>query len=363
MGKVNVGLDIGFSSIKVVSLVKDKDTSKLLSLGSILCPMPGMLSEADNDLEEVASNIKKLLSATKIEEKEVIVALPESKVFTRVIDDLPYLTDNELSSAIRYAAEEFIPMPLADVNLNWQVLLRSDGKGKQSVVPASSAHPDFSDTKKAGGTVVLVIASPKNAVSKYIKILNMAGLRPKALETEIIAVTRSLVGNNPFSPSTLIVQLGAATTDFATVSKGLIWLTRSITTGGLALTRSLAQNFNFEIAQAEEYKKVYGLLQDQLEGKVFDVIKPVTDIIVGESKRVIQSFEAKYPQNPIKRVVLSGGGSKMPGLVIYFANSLGLEVQEADPWFSIAKDKTLESKLSQDAPSYSVAAGLALRED
>lgn len=364
MGKVNVGLDIGFSSIKVVSLVRDKDAAKLLSLGSILSPAPGMFSDADNDLEEVAGNIKRLLSATKIEEKEVIAALPESKVFTRVIDDLPYLTDSELSSAIRYAAEEFIPMPLADVNLNWQVLLRSDGKGKQKSTAGTAQSPraDSSAIKRAG-TVVLVIASPKNAVSKYIKILGMAGLRPKALETETIAVTRSLVGNNPFSPSTLIVQLGAATTDFAAVSRGLIWLTRSITTGGLVLTRSLAQHFNFEIAQAEEYKKVYGLLQDQLEGKVFDAIKPVTDIIVGESKRVIQSFEAKYPQNAIKRVVLSGGGSKMPGLVIYFANSLGLEVQEADPWFSITKDKALESKLAQDAPAYSVAAGLALRED
>ncbi len=345
MAKTSVGLDIGYSTIKVVSLSKEKDTAKLISLGSIPAPSPGMLSDADNDLETVAANIKKLLSATSIQEREIVAALPESKVFTRIIDDLPYLTDNELSSAIRYAAEEFIPMQLSDVNLNWQVLLRSEGKDKNT------------------RTVVLVVASPKNVVSKYIKVLEMAGIRPKALETEIIAVTRSLVGNNPFSPSTLIVQLGATTTDFAVVSKGLIWLTRSISTGGMALTRSLAQHFNFEILQAEEYKKVYGLLEDQLEGKVFEALKPIVDIIVGESKRVIQAFEAKYPQNPIKRVVLSGGGAKMPGLVIYFANNLALEVQEADPWFSITKDKGLTSKLSQDGPAYSVAAGLALRED
>lgn len=345
MAKVTIGLDIGFSSIKLVALAKNNDTFRLVSLGSIPCPQPGLLSDADDDLEAVAEAIRKLLEATRIEEREVIVALPESKVFTRVIDDLPYLSDDELSSAIRYAAEEFIPMPLTDVNLNWQILARSDGKNK--------------DAK----TTVLVIASPKNAVSKYIKVLSVAGLRPKALETEIISVTRSLVGNNPFSPSTLIVQLGATTTDFATVSKGLIWLTRSISTGGMALTRALAQQFNFEITQAEEYKKVYGLLEDQLEGKVFSALKPVADIIVGESKRVIQAFEVKYPQNAIKRVVLSGGGAKMPGLVVYFADSLGLEVQEADPWYPIAKDKNLISKLSQDAPSYSVAVGLALREE
>lgn len=345
MAKITIGLDIGYSSIKLVALAQDKQTFKLISLGTIVSPQPGLLSDNDTDLEAVSNAIKKLLSATKVEQREVIFALPESKVFTRVIDDLPYLTDNELSSAIRYAAEEFIPMPLVDVNLNWQVLYRSNGKDENAK------------------TVVLVVASPKNVVSKYIKVLTVAGVKPKALETEIIAVTRSLVGNNLFSPATLIVQLGATTTDLAAVSKGLMWLTRSISTGGIALTRSLSQHFNFEYPQAEEYKKVYGLLEDQLEGKVYEALKPVADIIVGESKRVIQSFDSKYPQNPIKRIVLSGGGAKMPGLVIYFANSLGLEVQEADPWYPIAKDKSLASKLLMDAPSYSVAVGLALRDD
>ncbi len=344
MAKITVGLDIGFSQIKVVSLSSDKGGARLLSLGAISSPIPGMASDLDGDLEAVAQAIKKLFAAAKIDPREVVAALPESKVFTRVIDDLPYLTDQELASAIRYAAEEFIPTPLSEVNLNWQVLFRSSQKGKAR-------------------TVVMVIASPKNVVSKYIEVLSMSGIKPKALETEIIAVTRSLVGNNPFSPATLIIQLGGTTTDFATVSKGLIWLTRSISTGGTALTRTLAQHFNFELAQAEEYKKVYGLLEDQLEGKVFEALKPVVDILAGEGKRVIQAFEAKYPQEPIKRVVISGGGAKMPGFVMYLASSLGLEVQEADPWFFIAKEKSIAGKLATDAPLYSVAVGLALRED
>ncbi len=345
MSKFSVGLDIGFSSIKVVALSEDEGKFRLISLGAIPAPQPGLVSDSDGDLEEVAVAIKKLLAAAKIDHNEVTAALPEAKVFTRVIDDLPYLSDNELSSAIAYVSEEFIPMPLVDVNLNWQVLSRLQEKDKNT------------------RTVVLVVASPKNVVSKYVKVLQMAGLSPKFLETETIAVTRSLVGNNPFSPSTLVIQLGAATTDFAAISKGLIWLTRSISTAGMALTRTLAQHFNFELSQAEEYKKVYGLLEDQLEGKVYETLKPLVDIIAGESKRVIQSFQTKYPQDSIKRVVLSGGGAKMPGLVIYLANALGLEVQEADPWYSIVKDKNLVGKLAQDASSYSVAVGLALRED
>ncbi|MDO8573525.1 MAG: type IV pilus assembly protein PilM [Candidatus Daviesbacteria bacterium] len=345
MPKITVGLDIGYSSIKVVSLSKEKEQFKLVSLGSIPSPQPGLFSDTDADLEALATSINKLFSASKIDTKEVVVALPESRVFTRVIDDLPYLTDNELTSAIRYAAEEFIPMSLAEVNLNWQVLFRSQAKTTNAK------------------TVVLVIASPKRIVAKYIKILQMANLRPRALETETIAATRSLVGNNPFSPGTLIMQMGATTTDFTAVSKGLIWLTRSISTGGMTLTRSLAQHFNFEVSQAEQYKKIYGLMEDQLGGKVFEALKPIVDIIAGEGKRVIQAFETKSLHDPIKRVVLSGGGAKMPGLVIYLANILGLEVQEADPWFPIIKDQGSIARLAQEAPSYSIAVGLALREE
>lgn len=345
MSRISVGLDIGFSSIKVVALSIDKNVARLLSLGSIAAPQPGLVSDGEADLAAVGMAIKKLFSAARISQKEMVVALPESKVFTRVIDELPYLTDQELDAAIKFAAEEFIPMPLGDVNLNWQVLLRAD------------------KSDKASKTVVFVVASPKNLVNKYIKVLSNIGLKPRALETEIIASTRALVGNNPFSPTSLIIQMGATTTDCAVVSKGMIWLTRSIATGGVALTRALAQQFSFEINQAEEYKKVYGLLEDQLEGKVYEALKSIVDIIASEARRVIQAYEAKYPQNPIKRVVLSGGGAKMPGLVVYLANRFGLEVQEADPWYLISKEKGLEPKLSTDAPSYSVAVGLALREE
>lgn len=347
MAKVSVGLDIGNSLTKVVALSHHEKPPRLISLGTIATPMPGMNSDADIELEAVAATIKKLFSAAKIEEKDVVGALAESKVFTRVIDDLPYLTDSELPSAIKYASEEFIPLPVSEVELNWQVLYRTKLEKNQT----------------RGKTIVFVVATPKLVVNKYIKVMKMAGLNLRSLETELIAVSRSLVGNNPFSPTSLIMQMDMGTTDFAVVSNGLILLTRSISTGGAALTRAIASQFNFELSQAEEYKKVYGLASDQLEGKVFQALKGVIDVILEETKRVIQAYQTKNPQNLIKRVVLSGGGAKLPGLVIYLANNLGFEVQEADPWYFVAKEKAIKSKLTVEGSLYAVAVGLALKED
>lgn len=340
-----IGLDIGTTTIKAVVLSHATNPAKLLSLGLIPSPQPGILSEADFDLSNVASAIKSLVGELKAPTKNIVFSLPESRVFTRVIYDLPYLTDEELAQAIKYAAEEFVPMPIQEVNLNYQVLFRSPQKGPNS------------------RTVVFVVATPKNLIEKYIKVINMAELKPVAVETEIIAASRALVGSNPYSPTTLIVQMGATTTDYAVVTDELILLTRSIATGGLALTRTIAQTLSFEFNQAEEYKKVYGLLEDQLEGKLVQLLRPVVNVIISEAKRVIQAYETQNPERPVKRVVLTGGGAQLPGLVVHFANSMGLEVQEADPWVVIDKAPEIVKQLASQAPVYSVAVGLALKEN
>ena len=339
-----IGLDIGSTSIKAVVLSKTSVPPKLLSLGEVATPAPGFASDNDLDLTNLSTAIKSLVEGMQSPTKEVAISLPESKVFTRVIYDLPFLSDEDLSSAIRYAAEEFVPMPIQDVNLNWQVIARSAQKG-----PSSK-------------TVVFVIATPKTLLDKYIRVITGAELRPVLVETEIIAAARSLVAANPFSPTTLIIQLGALTTDFAIVHDGLILLTRSISTGGIAITRAIAQLFNFEITQAEEYKKVYGLLEDQLEGKLVTAIKPIINVIASEAKKVIQAYESQNPTHLVKRVVLTGGGAKLPGLVIFFADVLGLEIQEADPWAAISKDPKLATKLASQATTFSVASGLSLWE-
>lgn len=337
-----IGLDIGSSSIKAVVLSHRSKQPRLVSFGSVAAPVPGIVSDADIDLKAEAKAIQDLLVAIKAPQTTVVTALPESKIFTRVVNDFPHLSDEELASAIHYSAEEFVPLPADQVDLYWQVIGRSE---------------------QYNNTQVFIVASPKNLVKRYLKVLEMARLKPAALETELVAATRALVGSNPYAPTTMVVQFGANSTDFAVVSKGIIFLTRSIGTGGMALTRTISQYLNFEIAQAEEYKKVYGLLEDQLGGKIYQVLKPIIEVVISEAQRVIQAYQTKNPQNPIKRVVLTGGGAKLPGLVVYFANNLGLEIQEADPWYFIEKDQAVQPKLLADAANYTVAVGLAMREE
>lgn len=335
-----LGLDIGSSTIKAVQFNHDNSRCYLKTYGLAPTPPKGFESEAESDLEALSQAIKNLLLDIKVSTSDVVCALPESAVFTRVMT-LPILSDKELASAIYWEAEQYVPVPLEEVDLVWEVLEKpQQGKNME----------------------VMLVAAPKALTMKYLRVLKAAGLKPLALETEIIAAARSLVGENEDSPTSLVISVGAKTTDVCIVNKGKIVLTRSISTGGAALARALTTGLGFDLPKAEEYKKSYGLLPGEMEEKIVSALKPVFDLIMAEVKRDLAFYQKEKPGEQVRRAVLCGGSAKLPGAIVYLAQSLGLEVQIGDPWQKIEMDEKTRGVLSEDAAVYAVAVGLAMRE-
>ncbi len=335
-----IGLDIGSHSIKLVELARDGEGAMLLTAGTIPTPPKALSSNIPADSEAVAVAIKKLLKDTGAKTKIVNVALPESQVFTRVIE-VPQLSTRELASAIRWEAEQYVPLPLDQVNIDFSVLRQAKETGTNKME-------------------VLLVAAPKALLGRYVNIFDLAGIETVGVETEIIAASRALVRSVTTIKTAMVVSLGAQTTDIAILRSGVLAFTRSISAGGEALSRALAVGLGFEQAQAEEFKKTYGLEQDKLEGKIVAAAKPVMDTIVGEIKRAIAFYQEKYKDVRVEVVLLSGGTAKLPGLVVYMAQALGIEAQLANPWVGIKKDPRF-SALDGEGPVFSVAVGLALR--
>ncbi len=335
-----IGLDIGSHSIKLVEIERRKDEAILLATGSIPTPPKVLLSANPEDIESIAMVIKKLWNETGAHTKNVNIALPESQVFTRVIE-VPQLSDRELTSAIKWEAEQYIPMPLDQVTVDFTILRDSRETGTNKME-------------------VLLVASPKTLVEKYVTILEYADLIPVAVETEIIAASRALIRTTGGVRTVMIVSLGAQTTDLVIVRNGILSFTRSISSGGEALSRAVAQSFGFEISQAEEFKKTYGIEKDKLEGKILAAVQPIMDTIIGEMKRAIAFYQEKYKDEQIGVAILSGGTARVPGMVVYMAENLGIEVQLANPWIGIVRDARFHV-LDNEGPVFSVAVGLALR--
>lgn len=334
------GLDIGTHTIKLIELARQGDQIAVIAAGSMPCPSKAITSTIQADLESVAVAVKQLMKDTGAKSKDISIALPESKVFTRVIE-VPQLSDRELSSAIKWEAEQYIPLPLDQVNVDFTVLRDSKQTGTNKME-------------------VLLVAAPKALIDKYLTILEMADLNVVGAETEIIATSRAVGRSIPNVKTVMVVSLGAQTSDIAILQSGTLLFTRSVSAGGEALTRAIAQNLDFNQTQAEEYKRAYGLEKDKLEGKIMNATKPIMDTIVGEIKRAFAFYEEKYKDQHVETVILSGGSSRLPGMVTYLAEALGSEVQLVNPWVGLTRDPRF-NVLNSEGPNFCVAVGLALR--
>lgn len=339
-----IGLDIGTSSLKAVELHHEPHLPPKLTLyASAPTPPVSISSESEADLKTMAGAVKEFIAAFPFVSRLVVVALPESQIFTRVIT-LPKMNEKELKNAMQWETEQYIPVPLSEVTMDWQII-------------------DVEGSVDANQMDVLLIACPKTFINKYLKVMKMAGLETLAIEPETMAITRSLVGTDTATPATMTVNIGAATTDIAVVNRGTIRFTRSISTGGTALARAVSQSLGFDLQQAEEYKKAYGLDETKLEGKVMQAIKPIFDIIVEEIKRSIAFYNTHKKEQKIKRVVLSGGTAALPGIIVYLASTLDVEVQLGNPWrFLDCPPKFPEKELEEIGQSFATAVGLALKE-
>lgn len=335
------GLDIGTTTIKAVWLNQSKGGYSLNSALAYPAPAKGMLSESPLDQEEMINAIKRVIDLSKISTRYVNVALAENYVYTRVIE-MPVLSDKELSSAIFWEAEQYIPVPLSDVTLDWKVLRRP--------------------TDPTAKMQVLLVGAPMSLIEKYQKILSLSGLFIASIETEILSAVRALVNTEPekFPPS-VIVQVGSVSTSLVVIKNGVIVFTYAIPIGGNAINRAISADFGFSLAQAEEYKKVYGVSEKVLGGKISKTTEAILSSIVNEVKKAIAFYQEKYrEETQIRQVVLSGGTARLPGIDLFFANNCGIETIIANPW-KVLLEQQITKDMLDSASSYTVAVGLAMR--
>lgn len=329
------GLDIGRSFIKVVEVDRSKNYKILTAAGLTLTPSGGMESDSEEDLEKVSQEIKVCLKKAKTDSSNCVASLSESQVISRLVE-MPILTDKELGAAINWEAEQYIPLPIKEVSLQYKVITKSNQNGKMNV---------------------LLTAAPKRAVEKYLKVIKNAGLKVVGLEPESSALGRVLTKTS--DALTIIVSLGAVSTDLVVAAGGNAIFTRSISTGGSTLTRAIMSEFNLPQTQAEQYKQTYGILDDKLSGKVAAVVKPVIEILVQEILKAVEFAQSHLSTNQISRVVVVGGGAFLPGLPQFLVERTGLEISIGDPWSDFKKEGFILNLAGQGS-LYSVATGLAL---
>lgn len=340
MKKRCFGLDIGTTSIKTV-LIRHDSGSYFLDAVAVSPSNPKFIaSDAISDLQELAGVIKQMLDKANLSIKDVAISLPESRVYTKVVE-MPQLSENELSAALKFELEQYVPLPVDQVRADWQILRKKEEGGKRTME-------------------VMIVAAPVVLLAKYERLMKLLGLNSEVIETEIISIHRALL---PLMTAPddghIVVHIGASTTNVAVVLGGTIVSVFTISQAGDALSRAVGLDLSIDFVQAENYKKAYGLTQDAFEGKIGRAIQPVLSSICGDIKKAMLLFRERYNKD-IKQVILSGGSSFLPGIDIYFTNVLGAQVVLGN-CFAAYNIANVPEQVEIEAPNYNVAAGLALR--
>jgi type IV pilus assembly protein PilM len=334
------GLDIGSRTIKMVELHKDSKGFRLSASGIVgYKGNPPEHLRDDKEFAALSDIIRKLKKEAKISSKEVAIALPESLVYTRTIK-FPLLTDAEIASAVKWEADQYIPIPVEEAIIQHQIIER-----KENATPPQ--------------VVVLLIAAPKEIIEKYAKLVDMSGLSLVVVETELLSLVRSLA---PEDQTVMIVDFGAKSTDIAIARSGLLAFSRSIPTAGDAFSRAITQGLGIADTQAEEYKRTYGLSSTQLEGKIRGALDPVFRMVADEMRKAIHYYQSEEKGDSPTSVILSGGSSNMPEAASTLTKYLGMEVLVGNPFSKITVDPEAIKALSGYSPFYSVSVGLAMRD-
>ncbi|HOK00838.1 MAG TPA: type IV pilus assembly protein PilM [Candidatus Pacearchaeota archaeon] len=342
-----LGIDIGSFAIKIIEIGKKNNTFSLENYGElqISTSEENSFREFKEDVlslsnNEIAEAILAILKEAKINTKDVNFSIPDFSSFFTVFN-LPLMNKNEIQEAIKYEIRPYVPLPLSEITVDWNII-----EGKVGQTPLK----------------VLGVAIPNNIIAQYQEIANLCNLTLHSLEPEVFSLGRSL---NPLlvnSKQTIaLLDIGARSTTFNIFEKGILTISHSFNIGSNDLTERLVKSLNISYNEAEEIKKFYGLLPDkELDISIKDILLPLIDVIINEAKKVFREY-FKQEGKEIEKIILGGGSALLPGLKEYFLNETKKETEIANPFLSVAYNPILGDILKKNGPSYAVAVGLSLK--
>lgn len=341
-----VGIDLGSSALKVVQMGDDNGRPRLMTYGYIEQHFDVVKNDTPAAITAATTALKQILKEAHVTTNQAIGVLPSFAVFSSIIS-LPLMTPKELNAAVRWEAKKFVPMPIDDLSLNWNLLKEKPVAGQ----PAGAAPKNLR---------VLITAAPKTLVERFLQIFRGAGLQIAALDTEAFALERSLLGTDP--APVMIVDIGSIATDIAILVDGVPLINRSIDVGGDTITSSIAQGLNIDIERAEQFKRDFGLaVNDQSSVEVPKTIEFVLGSILNEIRFVLNLYRSQNAV-PVEKIILSGGSAFLLNLPAYLEKNLQMKTFIGDPWARTVYPLDLKPVLQELGPRFAVSIGLAMRE-
>lgn len=345
---VAVGLDISTGSIKAAEVNVSRGEAVLNNIGLVMLP-EGLVSSGEiDDQAAVSGFLRELWKQNGFRHRKVVLGVSNQKVIVRPLD-LPFMAEDELESAVKYQVQEFIPIPIDDAIVDYEVV------------------DEYMTGEDERMQTVLLAAAHRGMIQSFVDSVTGAGLMPEAIELKAFALARSLIKKqyrfieeeDEGGGSVCLVNIGAGISNICVVKEGTPRFARMLMRGGDYFTKALCDQLSISLPEAEEIKK--GRSTDEEANKV---LQRELRAFVGEIRRSLEYYISQTQERDLNKVVLSGSGSKIINLPFELNRDLRLPIELGHPLQNVQLGKLhyAPEELAELEASIAVSVGLALRD-
>jgi type IV pilus assembly protein PilM len=341
--KSMVGVDIGSSSVKAVELQGKSGVFQLLSLGYESLQPDSIVDGQIMELNSVSNAIGNIFNQHKIKTAQVAAGVNGHSVIVKNIV-LPQMTDEELQESFAWHAEEHIPFDISDVNLDYHVTGSSE----------DAIH-------------VLLAACKRDKIATLKQAIQLAGKQPAIIDVDAFALQNCYELNYDPQPDQVValLNIGASTTNINILNGVRSVFTRDATFGGGQYTSLLQKELGLTFEQAEQVKRGMPLPEGAAHREIEPILDTVSDILALEIQKTMDFYRATVEdgESAVQKILVSGGGSKLKGLVQFLSKRFEIPVEMFDPFRKIQVDSRGfdPDYMREVVPEMAIAVGLALR--
>lgn len=338
-----LGLDISSTSVKLLELTRHGDRYRVETYAVRALPPNAVVEKNINDPEAVADVIKAMVKQSKSRLKHAAVAVAGSAVITKMIDMPADLSDDAMETQISLEADQYIPFPLEEVALDFEV------QGQ------SPRNPDQVE--------VLLAACRRENVDTRVTVLQLSDLIAEKVDVEAFCMERAyeLIAEqleDQEGQVVAVIDVGATMTTLSVLVDGRTVYTREQLFGGKQLTEEIQRRYGLSMEEAGLAKKQGGLPDDYDT----EVLEPFKEAVVQQVTRSLQFFFSASQYNDVDYIILAGGVASMEGLTGLIEEKLGTQTVVANPFAGMSVSSRVNAvSLANDAPSLMIVTGLAMR--
>ena len=366
-GAAQVGLDIGTDQVRAAILKPSGSGISLTGYARVDMPIGAVVDGEIVDPPAVSSAVRDLWRQPGVRGKEVNIGVSNQKVVVRLID-LPFMEQAELQGAIQYQAQDYIPIPVEDAILDFQII-------GDYMTPADEHMME-----------VLLVAAQRDMIASAVDAVEAAGLRLNRIDVTSFAITRAVLGGDMSvlpdadeqpGEAVAVIHIGSGLTNIAVVEKGVPRFTRVSSLSGNQFTQAVANVLNLTFDEAERLKIESGLPEisgetpapasdsedptAQMRQVTQDALEREVNKFIAEVRRSLDYYLTQTTQvKTIRRILMTGSGAQLKNMPAYLEKGLQTEVALSDPLRFVQVSGSVEAAVMADRMGAAPAIGLAL---